>query len=150
MTLNIISAAVSACLLAYIFGYAMGAAGVKKDMQAQSLEYEQKARVIERQAQEKQDAIVTDYLHQIDEYKKTISAYADTDSVDADRLSDASTCKDMPRASGAQPGLVCYTPADIQDKVKRSLAIAEECDELAIRYKALVKAYQSAYGAKEE
>ena len=31
-----------------------------------------------------------------------------------------------------------------------SLALAAECDEIAIRYKALVKAYQSAYGAKEE
>ena len=30
------------------------------------------------------------------------------------------------------------------------LALAAECDEIAIRYKALVKAYQSAYGAKEE
>lgn len=141
LRLNIVSAAVSACLLAYIFGYAMGAAGVRKEMQAQSLEYEQKARVIERQAEEKQDAIVTDYLHQIDEYKKTISAYADSD-VSAERLSDTKPCEPVrvPSKAEPQPRAVCYTPADISAKVRESLAIAEECDELAIRYKAVVEA----------
>ena len=79
------------------------------------------------------------------DYKRTVDAY-----VDADRLSDTSTCKDLPRAPGAQSGAVCYTRADIQRKVAESLALAAECDEIAIRYKAVVKAYQSAYGAKEE
>ena len=86
-----------------------------------------------------------DYEHQIADYRRTIDSY-----IDADRLSDTSTCKDLPRASGAQPGLVCYTRADISRKVAESLALAAECDEIAIRYKALVKAYQSAYSAKEE
>ena len=103
------------------------------------------ARETERKAQEAQNAIVQDYEHQIADYRRTVDAY-----VDADRLSDTSTCKDLPRAPGAQPGLVCYTESDISRKVAESLALAAECDEIAIRYKALVKAYQSAYGAKEE
>ena len=102
-------------------------------------------RSTERKAQEAQNAIVEDYERQVADYKRTIDAY-----VDADRLSDTSTCPDMPRAPGAQPGLVCYTRADISRKVAESLAVGAECDEIAIRYKALVKAYQSAYGAKEE
>ena len=79
------------------------------------------------------------------DYKRTIDSY-----VDADRLSDTSTCPKLPETSGTQPGAVCYTRADIQEKVAESLALAAECDQLAIRYKALVKAYQSAYSAKEE
>ena len=40
----------------------------------------------------------------------------------------------------------------LQEKylVAESLALAAECDQLAIRYKALVSAYDSAVSAKEE
>ena len=115
------------------------------EIHAAELTAERQARDAERKAQEAQNAIVQDYEHQIADYKRSIDSY-----VDADRLSDTSTCPKLPKASGAQPGLVCYTRADIQRKVTESLALAAECDQLAIRYKALVKAYQSAYSAKEE
>ena len=95
--------------------------------------------------QEAQNAIVEDYERQVADYKRTIDSY-----IDADRLSDTSTCPKLPKASGTQPGLVCYTKSDIQRKVAESLAVGAECDQLAIRYKAVVKAYQSAYSAKEE
>ncbi|MGJ1078959.1 hypothetical protein ACR77U_13035, partial [Enterococcus faecium] len=115
------------------------------EIHAAELTAERQARETERKAQEAQNAIVQDYEHQIADYRRTVDAY-----VDADRLSDTSTCPDMPKRSGAQPGLVCYTKSDISRKVAESLALAAECDEIAIRYKAVVKAYQSAYGAKEE
>lgn len=41
--------------------------------------------------------------------------------------------------AGTKPDLVCYTRAELQSKIKRSLDITKECDELAERYKALVK-----------
>ena len=41
--------------------------------------------------------------------------------------------------AGTQSDLVCYTRAELQSKIKRSLDITKECDELAERYKALVK-----------
>ena len=88
--------------------------------------------------EEAQNGIIQDYEHQIADYRRTVDAY-----VDADRLSDTSTCPKLPKASGAQPGLVCYTRADIQEKVAESLALAAECDQLAIRYKAVVRAYES-------
>ena len=131
------AAALAAVALAYGIGRWQGSAA--------ELTAERQARASERKAQEAQNAIVQDYERQVADYKRTIDAY-----VDADSLSDTSACKDLPRASGAQPGLVCYTKSDISRKVAESLALAAECDEIAIRYKALVKAYQSAYGAKEE
>ena len=143
------AAAIAAVVLAYGLGRWQGSAAERKaceaEIHAAELTAERQARETERKAQEAQNAIVEDYERQVADYKRTIDSY-----IDADSLSDTSTCKDLPRASGAQPGLVCYTPADISRKVAESLAVGAECDQLAIRYKALVKAYQSAYGAKEE
>ena len=41
--------------------------------------------------------------------------------------------------AGTQSDLVCYTRAELQSKVKRSLDLAAECDQIAKRYAALVK-----------
>ena len=143
------AAALASVVLAYGLGRWQGSAAERRaceaEIHAAELTAERQARDAERKAQEAQNGIIQDYEHQIADYRRTVDAY-----VDADRLSDTSTCPKLPEASGAQPGLVCYTRADIQRKVAESLALAAECDEIAIRYKALVKAYQSAYGAKEE
>ena len=145
------AAAIAAVCLAYGLGRGQGSAAERRaceaEIHAAELTAERQARETERKAQEAQNAIVEDYERQVADYKRTIDAYAD---VDAGRLSDTSTCKDLPKPSGAESGLVCYTESDISRKVAESLALAAECDEIAIRYKALVKAYQSAYGAKEE
>lgn len=143
------AAAIAAVVLAYGLGRYQGAAAERRaceaEIHAAELTAERQARETERKAQEAQNGIIQDYEHQIADYRRTVDAY-----VDADRLSDTSTCPKLPKAPGAQPGLVCYTRADIQRKVAESLAVGAECDEIAIRYKALVKAYQSAYSAKEE
>ena len=142
------AAALAAVVLAYGLGRFQGSAAERRaceaEIHAAELTAERQARDAERKAQEAQNGIIQDYEHQIADYRRTVDAY-----VDADRLSDTSTCPKLPEASGAQPGLVCYSRADIQRKVAESLALAAECDEIAIRYKALVKAY-NALGAKEE
>ena len=142
------AAAIAAVCIAYAAGRCQGSAAERRaceaEIHAAELTAERQARETERKAQEAQNAIVEDYERQVADYKRTIDAYVDTD-----RLSDTSTCKDLPRASGAQPGLVCYTKSDISRKVAESLAVGAECDQLAIRYKAVVKAY-NALGAKEE
>lgn len=43
------------------------------------------------------------------------------------------------QTTGTQSDLICYTRAELQRKIKDSLDITNECDELAERYKALVK-----------
>ena len=43
--------------------------------------------------------------------------------------------------AGVKSDLICYTRAELQRKIKDSLAITKECDELAKRYEALVKVY---------
>ena len=137
------AAAIAAVVLAYSFGRWQGSAAERRaceaELHAAELTAERQARESERKAQEAQDAIVEDYERQVADYKRTIDSY-----IDADRLSGTSTCKDLSKPSGTQPGLVCYTKSDISRKVAESLALAEECDEIAIRYKALVRAYESA------
>ena len=143
------AAALAAVVLAYGLGRWQGSAAERRaceaEIHAAELTAERQARETERKAQEAQNAIVQDYEHQIADYRRTIDSY-----VDADRLSDTSTCPKLPKASGTQPGLVCYTKSDISRKVAESLALAAECDEIAIRYKAVVRAYDSAMSAKEE
>ena len=143
LLITLSAAAFAACCLCYFAGRHQGSASERKaceaEIHAAELTAERQARESERKAQEAQNAIVQDYERQVADYKRTIDAY-----VDADSLSDTSTCKDLPRAPGAQPGLVCYTKSDISRKVAESLALAAECDQLAIRYRALVRAYESA------
>ena len=143
------AATIAAVCVAYGIGRWQGSAAERRaceaEIHAAELTAERQARESERKAQEAQNAIVEDYERQVADYKRTIDSY-----IDADRLSDIRPCPKLPEASGAQPGLVCYTRADISRKVAESLALAAECDEIAIRYKAVVKAYQSAYSAKEE
>ena len=134
--------AIAAVCIAYAAGRFQGSAAERRaceaEIHAAELTAERQARESERRAQEAQNAIVQDYERQVADYKRTIDSY-----IDADRLSDTSTCPKLSKSSGAQPGAVCYTRADIQRKVAESLALAAECDEIAIRYKAVVRAYES-------
>lgn len=41
--------------------------------------------------------------------------------------------------AGTQSDLICYTRAELQSKIKRSLDITKECDQIAKRYAALVR-----------
>ena len=135
----LIAAAGAAVLMAFIFGYHQGAEKVKRDMAIQAAAQAEDARKTEKALQKKLNGITENYLHEIDEYKKTISAYADND-ISLNSLSDARACPgSVPRKAENKPGFICYTPADIQGKIKESLDIAAECDELAIRYKALIE-----------
>ena len=138
----IAAATIAAVCLAYGIGRWQGSAAERRaceaEIHAAELTAERQARESERKAREAQNAIVEDYERQVADYKRTIDSYIDTD-----RLSDTSACKDLSKPSGAQSGRVCYTRADISRKVAESLAVAAECDQLAIRYKAVVRAYES-------
>ena len=140
MPVRYLIAAAGACILfAFACGYHQGAEKIKRDMTIQAAAQAEDARKTEKALQKKLNGITENYLHEIDEYKKTISAYADND-ISLNRLSGAHDCPAaVPGKAGDKPGFACYTEADIQGKISASLAIAAECDELAIRYKALAE-----------
>lgn len=134
----LIAAAGAAVLFAFVCGYHQGAEKIKRDMAIQAAAQAEDARKTEKDMQKKLNGITENYLHEIDEYKKTINAYAAND-LDVGRLSDTRPCQSVPGKAGDKPGFACYSAADIQRKISASLAIAAECDELAIRYKALAE-----------
>lgn len=43
------------------------------------------------------------------------------------------------QTAGNKPDLVCYTRAELQSKIKRSLDITKECDALSVRYATLLE-----------
>lgn len=134
----LIALAGAAVLMAFVCGYHQGAEKIKRDMTIQAAAQAEDARQKEKDMQKKLNGITENYLHEIDEYKKTISAYADND-ISLNRLSGTRPCQSVPGKAGDKPGFACYSAADIQEKISASLAIAAECDELAIRYKALAE-----------
>ena len=135
----LIAAAGAAVLMAFAVGYEKGAESVRQENAAESVRVAEQARQKEKDMQKKLNGITENYLHEIDEYKKTINAYAAND-LDVGRLSGAHDCPAaVPGKAGDKPGFACYSAADIQEKISASLAIAAECDEIAIRYKALAE-----------
>ena len=134
----LIAAAGAAVLMAFAVGYEKGAESVRQENAAESVRIAEQARQKEKDMQKKLNGITENYLHEIDEYKKTINAYAAND-LDVGRLSDTRPCQSVPGKAGDKPGFACYSAADIQEKISASLAIAAECDEIAIRYKALAE-----------
>lgn len=134
----LVALAGAAVLMAFVFGYHQGAEKIKRDMAIQAAAQAEDARKTEKDMQKRLNGITENYLHEIEEYKKTISAYADND-ISLNRLSDARPCQAVPGKAGDKPGFACYSAADIQEKISASLAIAAECDEFAIRYKALAE-----------
>ena len=134
----LIALAGAAVLIAFVLGYEKGAESVRLENAAESVRIAEQARQKEKDMQKRLNGITENYLHEIDEYKKTINAYAAND-LDVNRLSDTRSCKAVPGDTADKPGFVCYAAADIQRKVSASLAIAAECDELAIKYKALAE-----------
>ena len=129
----------SALLCAFVFGYRQGVVSVQQQLTEQALKQSEQARKSEKQQQERINGIERNYLHEIETYKRTISAYIDADNIALDRLSDTKPCPAVSGKAGAQPRAVCYSPAGLQKKVAETLAVGAECDELAIKYKALVE-----------
>jgi len=129
----------AAVLMAFVFGYRQGVVSVQQQLTEQALKQSEQARKSEKQQQERINGIERNYLHEIETYKRTISAYIDADNIALDRLSDTKPCPAVPGKSTSGGGSVCYSPAGLQRKVAETLAVGAECDQLAIKYKALVE-----------
>ena len=107
-----------------------------------------------QQLQSQQNIIVSGYLQKIKalegEHEKTLheletAQFSNTVtgvncvvSNAVNSLHKDSGSKTTVQTAGNKPDLVCYTRAELQSKVKRSLALTKEADELAIKYRALL------------
>lgn len=108
-----------------------------------------------QQLQSQQNIIVSGYLQKIKalegEHEKTLqeletAQFSNTVTGVNCVVSNAvnsmhkdSGSKTTVQAAGNKPDLICYTRAELQSKVKRSLDITKEADKLAIKYRALLE-----------
>lgn len=109
-----------------------------------------------QQLQSQQNIVVSGYLQKIKtlegEHEKTLqeletAQFSNTvtgvncvvSNAIHDSLHKDSGSKTTVQATGDKPDLICYTRAELQRKVKESLALTREADELAIRYQTLLE-----------
>lgn len=102
----------------------------------------------ERALQEKQNSIISEYLHTIDVLEKQHNE----DQINIDNLRDAidikfnGMCRENNSSSttvstktGNKSSLKCYSRTDIQRQIEQTMAIGKECDKLAIKYNSLLE-----------
>lgn len=109
-----------------------------------------------QQLQSQQNIVVSGYLQKIKtlegEHERTLqeletAQFSNTvtgvncvvSNVIHDSLHKDSNGKTTMQTAGNKPDLICYTRAELQSKVKRSLDIAAECDALSVRYATLLE-----------
>lgn len=108
-----------------------------------------------QQLQSQQNIVVSGYLQKIKtlegEHEKTLqeletAQFSNTVtgvncvvSNAVNSLHKDSGSKTTVQTTGDKPDLICYTRAELQSKVKRSLDIAAECDALSVRYATLLE-----------
>lgn len=135
-------------MTAYYKGYKACERDVALKLQNVTIEHNQKIIETERNLQNKQNQIVADYLQQI----SLLEAQHNEDKINLDNLRDAFDVKlngmcntnnsgssTVSTKTGTQSNLKCYTRAELQRKIERSMAIAREADELAVKYNTLLK-----------
>lgn len=104
-----------------------------------------------QQLQHEQNMIVTGYINDIErlkeQHEKDVKELENANFKDtviikptvSECVCPAGGSKTGVQAAGVKSDLVCYTRSELQSKVERSLDITAECDNLAERYRALVK-----------
>lgn len=99
-------------------------------------------RNLENEHRNRENAIISDYLKQIEElnhrYEDINNAkLSDTVKCVSDKTANRRVSKDTDKS-----GLTCYTDAQLREKIKRSMDIARECDAVVLKYNALIKSLE--------
>lgn len=104
-----------------------------------------------QQLQHEQNVIVTGYINDIERLKeqhekdvKELENANFKDTVIVKPVTHECVCpsgggKPSVQAAGVKSDLICYTRTELQSKIKRSLDIAAEADQMTERYKALLE-----------
>jgi len=133
--------------IAYYRGYSACERDLTFKLQGAMIENNNRIIETERRLKEEQDRIVADYLNKIEvmqnEHKKDIidlNNLRDTVNVPKCVSNSSKTNKSVSGKTKNQSGIRCYTEAELQRKIERSLVIAGEADLMFEKYVALLKA----------
>lgn len=135
---------ISLCIASWLHGNHVA---YKEYQEKLTNEYIANQRALKRlyeENQEKEDKIVKDYLSQIEILKKQ------NEDISNAKISDVVECPEPTRVyinktdtsrrvskEKTKPNLLCYTESQLREKIKASMDIGRECDELVIKYKSL-------------
>lgn len=140
----IVIGVISLCIGSYLQGKESAYSEYQKLIQMQSERNTRALQRLQKENQEKEDNIIKDYLAQIEELKSK------QEDISNAKISDVVECPEPTRVYITKPdtsrtvsqeknksNLLCYTESQLRDKIKRSLDIVRECDELAVKYNSL-------------
>ena len=146
--------------VSYKLGYSRGAYNTSNDyklkIQELTISNIEATQSVLREWKNRENKLVADYLKKIEILKE--EHQHEIESIQSTQLSDtvttteclqpasSHTAERVPQATKARPSTICYSEADILRKVKESMVIAEECDELAHRYNTLLEVVQTYTG----
>lgn len=141
--------------IGYQKGYRSAQIRYQNEIQEQTLKHLEITKNVITEWKDRENSLVSSYLKRIEilkeEHKNEI------ESIQSNQLSDtvipeclqpanSNPTQGLPKASKTGSNSICYSEADILRKVKESMAIAEECDELAHRYNTLLEVVQTYTG----
>ena len=131
--------------IAYYKGYSACERDLTFKLQGAMIENNERIIETERRLKEEQDQIIADYLNKIE----VMQNEHEKDIIDLNNLRDTVTVKCVSNGSKTdksvsgkaknQSGIRCYTEAELLRKIEASLDIAKQCDELTVKYNALLK-----------
>ena len=140
---------ISLCIGSYFAGRDKAYSEYQNTLQIQREHSQRALKRLQEENQEKENEIVKKYLVEIDKLKQingdiSNAKIKDTigcPTVTSDRMqySKADTHNNSRGLSKdkSKSNLLCYTETQLRDKIKRSMDIVRECDELAIKYNSL-------------
>lgn len=140
----IVIGVISLCIGSYLQGKESAYSEYQKLIQMQSERNTRALQRLQEENQEREDIIIKDYLAQIEELKSK------QEDISNAKISDVVECPEPTRVyitksdtgrtvsqEKNKSNLLCYTESQLRDKIKRSLDIVRECDELAVKYNSL-------------
>lgn len=139
----IVIGVISLCIGSYLQGRESAYSEYQKLIQMQSERNTKALQRLQEENQEREDNIIKNYLTQIEELKSK------QEDISEAKISDVTECPEPTRVyitkdtgrtvskEKSKSNLLCYTESQLRDKIKRSLDIVRECDELAIKYNSL-------------
>ena len=131
--------------LSYVTGYKKGITELTDKLNQERLNNSQIIINKEREYKVKEQEIIKDYLQQMeilkDEYEKNLivsNNLRDTFIPDCVQQPDTSNTR-VSRETTNKSTARCYSESDLLGKVKETMAIGRECDQLAIKYNSLLE-----------
>ena len=131
--------------IAYHKGYVDAAADYKAQLDSAMLANLENLVQQERAYKERENELIRDYQQQAEILKESyekelIVANNIRDTYVPECLSSSNTgSSKVPRETKVKSSARCYTEADLLSKIKESLDIGKECDELALKYNTLLE-----------